>query len=81
MDFALQELLFFAEILGPDRPEIAKCLENAARNPALIPDYKRHFLRLLKKEGHELHDLPAFGRLSEKDKRLDGILLGHIAEK
>jgi hypothetical protein len=81
MDYAFQKLAYLAEILGPDRPEILRCLENAARNPNLTADYLRHFQRLMQKEGHSLADPPAFGRMSEKDKRLDGILLGRIEEK
>jgi len=81
MNYAFQELAYLAEILGPERPEILSCLEKAARNPALTETYLHHFQRLMKKEGYSLADPPAFGRLSEKDKRLGGILLGHIAEK
>jgi len=78
MNYAFEELSYFAEILGPARPEIASCLEKAARNPALAEAYLHHFQRLMKKEGYSLADPPAFGRMSEKDRRAKGTPLGHI---
>ena len=78
MSYAFEELSYFAEILGPDRPEIASCLEKAARNPALVEAYLHHFQRLMKKEGYSLADPPAFGRMSEKDRRAKGTPLGRI---
>ena len=80
MDYHFEELKYLGEKLGLDRPEVISCLEKAIRNPQNIPIYKRHFLRLLKKEGYTLCDLPAFGRLIEQDKHEKGILLGHVIE-
>jgi len=80
IDYQFEELKWLGEKLGPDRPEVVICLEKAARNRENIPIYKRHFQRLLKKEGYSLSDLPPFGRLNEKDKHEEGILLGHVVE-
>ena len=77
---AFDELAVLAVALGPKRPEILACLENAARNPALAETYVRHFRRLMVREGLSLADPPAFGRLSEKDKKAEGILIGYIVE-
>lgn len=80
MDYRFEELRYLGERLGLDRPEVINCLEKAMRNPKNIPVYKRHFLRLLKKEGYCLSDLPAFGRLIEQDKHKEGILIGHVID-
>jgi hypothetical protein len=81
IDYQFEELKWLGEKLGLDRPEVFNCLEKAARSPENIPIYKRHFLRLLKKEGYSLSDLPPFGRLIERDKHEGGILLGHVDGK
>jgi hypothetical protein len=73
-----EELAFIAQVLGPNRPEIIVCLENAARNPSLAATYVRHFQRLMIREGLSLSDPPVFGRMSEKNKEAQGIPLGRI---
>ena len=60
-DYFFEELKAYAELLGIDRPEIVKCLENARRNPDTAPAYKKHFMRELRRRGLTLSELPAFG--------------------
>lgn len=77
-EYLFDRLKFLVEIYGIDKPHAIKCLEKAARNPRSMEAYERHFLRELERQGFKLHDLPAFGRLSENDKQAKGILLGRI---
>jgi len=76
-NFAFEELFYYADILGRERPEIHKCLEKAARNPELTLDYIRHFKRLLKNKDFDLSDLPLFGSAPENRPR-EGIYAGDI---
>jgi hypothetical protein len=78
IDYALEQLKILAGPLGIDRPDIAKCLEKAARNPDSIPAYKNHFLKLLKREGFPLHDLPLFSLNHPTDAPEEGIFVGNI---
>jgi hypothetical protein len=78
MNYAFQELVELAETLGPTRPEIYKCLENVARNPALAEPYLRHFQRLAKNEGFLLRDLPLFSLNLPADRPAAGIHLGTV---
>jgi DNA helicase HerA-like ATPase len=80
MNYQLEELYCLGEKLGIDRPEIKKCLENAIRNPENIQIYKNHFFRLLKKEGFDLTDLPAFGKLVDEDIYENGYEIGNVIE-
>lgn len=59
--YQLDELMAYAAMLGIDRPDVSKCLENAFRNPELAPVYKRHFMQELRRRGVALSELPAFG--------------------
>ncbi|MFB0562990.1 MAG: ATP-binding protein [Candidatus Lokiarchaeia archaeon] len=81
MNYQYEELKLLAEKLGIDRAEISNCLEKAARKPENIQVYRNHFLKLLKKEGYLLHDLPAFGRLAQQDNfEGKGIHVGHVVD-
>ena len=62
MNFELEELMGLADILGKGDPHIKKCLEKALRNPKSAKEYKQHFLRLLRKQGISLCDLPVFSQ-------------------
>lgn len=59
--YAFEELRSYAAMLGIDRPDVARCLENALRNPELAPAYKKHFLQELRRLGVALSELPPFG--------------------
>lgn len=60
-DFLFDELLTYASMLGIDRPDVAKCLENARRNPETAPIYKKRFIAELHRQGLALHLLAPFG--------------------
>ena len=77
MNYGLEVLLSQAKLLGPERPDILRCLENAARNPESIPAYLKYFQKELLKCKLLLHDLPAFGRAPEKQAG-DGICPGDV---
>lgn len=81
MDYQLLELKALGEKIGLDNPHVLLCLEKAIRNPANIPIYKKHFLRLLKQEGMCLADLPDFPRLIEQDVHREGIHVGYVGEE
>jgi len=60
-DFLFDELMEYASMLGIDRPDVAKCLENARRNPETAPVYKKRFIAELHRQGLALHSLAPFG--------------------
>ena len=76
-DYMFEELKAYAGLLGIDKPEIAKCLENAKRSPETAPAYKKHFMRELRQRGLALHELPAFG-VGPANASDDGVSPGDV---
>jgi len=76
-----QRILYYSELLGTHRPEIKLKLEAYKRFPKLGGRIEFELLGMLKLEGHDLVDLPAFPGPSPEDLNRNGIHIGYFIEK
>lgn len=69
---------YLAEILGKERPEVRRMLQNAALNPHNIYLIQKHMMLMLRKKGFDLSDLPLFSLNLPEGIDQGGIFLGNI---
>jgi hypothetical protein len=75
---SMNELYYLAEILGKERPEVRRMLQNAALNPQNVYIIQKHMMLLLKKRGFDLADLPQFSLNLPEGIDLGGIFAGNV---
>lgn len=73
-----EEIHYYADILGRNRPDIRRMLQNAALNPQNQYAIRKHMLLLLKKQGFDLSDLPLFSMNLPENVDESGISAGNI---
>ena len=56
----MNDLEYCARLLGKDRPDVRRILENFQRDPQIRRNAEAYLLRLLEEEGGSILDLPPF---------------------
>ena len=56
----INDILFVADIIGRDKPDIRRMVQHARLRPENAHRILKHMLLLLKRKGYDLSDLPLF---------------------
>ena len=75
---SVEEILYYADRLGKDKPEVKRMVQTAVMHPEQAHVVKRHMQLELKKKGYDLTDLPVFSLNLPDSIPEDGIFLGNI---
>lgn len=74
----MAEVHYLADILGRERPDVRRLLQNASLNHQNIYIIEKHMLLKLKKMGIDLSELPQFSLNLPGNMSKDGIFIGYI---
>jgi hypothetical protein len=72
------EVQYLAELLGKNRPEVRRMLQNASLNPHNVHLIQKHMMLMVRQQGFDLSSLPVFTPKLPEQTSQNGIFAGNI---